>query len=80
MQVFLFCPHLEGNDLRAESDIHALWPRLDRIWEEIRVKCQGENVATAVAGSDLARIGNTVSNSSLIKLIVSLFTLSSRQK
>lgn len=69
-----------GNDLRAQSDISRLSTSLEKLWEEIRVRGQGETVAMAVIGSDLARVGNTVSHSNLIKLIVSLFIIASREK
>ena len=68
-----------GSDLKAQSDIKKLTTSLDMLWEEIRVKGQREKVAMAVLGSDLARIG-TASHSNLIKLIVSLFILASRDK
>lgn len=69
-----------GNDLRAQSDVSKLSTSLEKLWEEIRVKGQGERVAMAVIGSDLARVGNTVSHSNLVKLIVSLFIIASREK
>ncbi len=50
------------------------------LWEEIRLKGQCERVAMAVVGSDLARLGNTVSHGTLIKLVVSSFILASREK
>src|SRR5258708_35418192 len=67
-----------ANDLKAQSDIPMLTTSLDTLWEEIRLKGQREKVAMAVLGSDLARIGNA-SHSNLIKLIVSLFILASRE-
>jgi len=69
-----------GNDLRVQSDVKRLSTSLDMLWEEIRLKGQCERVAMAVVGSDLARLGNTVSHSTLIKLIVSSFILASREK
>lgn len=76
-----FCPaySVMGNDLKAQSDIKKLSTTLDMLWEEIRVRGQREKIAMAVLGSDLARIGNA-SHSNLIKLIVSSFILSSREK
>ncbi|HYT45208.1 MAG TPA: macro domain-containing protein, partial [Methylomirabilota bacterium] len=44
------------------------------------LKGQCERIAMAVVGSDLARLGNTVSHSTLIKLVVSSFILTSREK
>jgi len=67
-----------GNNLKAQSDIVNLSTSLEMLWEEIRLKGQREKVAMAVLGSDLARIGNA-SHSNLIKLIVSLFILASRE-
>ena len=69
-----------GNNLKAQSDIKKLSTSLEMLWEEIRLKGQCEKVAMAVLGSDLARLGNTVSHSTLIKLIVSSFILASREK
>jgi len=68
-----------SNDLKAQSDIKKLSTSLDMLWEEIRLKGQGNEIAMAVLGSDLARIGSTASHSNLIKLIVSSFILSSRE-
>lgn len=69
-----------GNDLKAQSDVSRLSTSLEKLWEEIRLRGQGERVAMAVIGSDLARVGNTVSHSNLIKLIISLFIIASREK
>lgn len=69
-----------GIDLRVQSDVKKLSNSLDALWEEIRRKGQCERVAMAVVGSDLARLGNTVSHGTLIKLIVSSFILASREK
>jgi len=56
-----------GNNLKAQSDVKKLQISLDTLWEEIRLKGQCEPIAMAVVGSDLARLGNTVSHSTLIK-------------
>ncbi len=69
-----------GNDLRVQSDVKRLSTSLETLWEEIRLKGQCERIAMAVVGSDLARLGNTVSHSTLIKLVVSSFILASREK
>jgi len=69
-----------GIDLKTQSDMKKLTLSLDKLWEEIRVKGQGEKVAIAVIGSDLARLGNTVSHSDLIKHIISSFIFTSREK
>ncbi len=69
-----------GNDLRVQSDVKRLSTSLETLWEEIRLKGQCEPIAMAVVGSDLARLGNTVSHSTLIKLVVSSFILASREK
>ncbi len=69
-----------GNDLRVQSDVKRLSTSLESLWEEIRLKGQCERIAMAVVGSDLARLGNTVSHSTLIKLVVSSFILTSREK
>lgn len=69
-----------ANNLKAQSDVKKLSTSLETLWEEIRVKGQCERVAMAVVGSDLARLGNTVSHSTLIKLTVSSFILASREK
>jgi hypothetical protein len=69
-----------GNNLKAQSDVKKLQTSLDTLWEEIRLKGQCEPIAMAVVGSDLARLGNTVSHSTLIQLVVSSFILASREK
>jgi len=68
------------NSLQATSDIRMLRGCLDELWDQIRVKGQREKVAMAVLGSDLARLGHLASHSDLIKLIVSSFILTSREK
>ncbi|HMD90615.1 MAG TPA: macro domain-containing protein, partial [Anaerolineaceae bacterium] len=68
-----------GNDLKAQSDIFKLTTSLEMLWENIRLKGQGEKISMAVLGSDLARIG-TASHSNLIKLIISSFILASRKE
>jgi hypothetical protein len=68
-----------GSNLKAQSDIKKLSTSLELLWDEIRLKGQGEKVAMAVIGSDLARVGHTASHSNLIKLIVSSFILASRE-
>ncbi len=70
----------DDKNLRTQSDIGKLSASLDALWEQVRLKGQGEPVVMAVLGSDLARIGNTASQSNLIKQIVSSFILSSRDK
>ncbi|MBI4067714.1 hypothetical protein HY407_05005, partial [Candidatus Gottesmanbacteria bacterium] len=68
-----------NNNLQAKSDIGKLVVSLEALWEAIRLKGECDNVAMAILGSDLARIGNA-SKSNLIKLIVSSFILASREK
>jgi hypothetical protein len=68
-----------GIDLKAQSNIKLLSVSLEMLWDEIRARGQNERVAMAVLGSDLARIGNA-SHSNLIRLIVLLFILASREQ
>jgi hypothetical protein len=67
-----------GSNLKAQSNISKLTLSIEKLWEEIRIRGQGEKVAMAVIGSDLARIA-TATQSNIIKLIVSSFILASRE-
>lgn len=68
-----------GKDLKAQSDVTKLTISLYKLWEEVRVKGERNNLVMGVLGSDLARIGHVASSSNLIKLIVSSFILASRE-
>lgn len=69
-----------NNDLHAESSISMLTSSLDSLWTSIRTSGQNDGVSMAIVGSDTARLGNIVSYEDLIKLIVTSFILTSREK
>ena len=69
-----------NNDFHAQSSIQMLTSSLDSLWTSIRTNGQNNGVAMAIIGSDTARLGHIVSYEDLIKLIVTSFVLTSREK
>lgn len=67
-----------GNDLTVESNSANISISLDKLWQEVRRKCHGTDVAIPIIGSDLSRSG--LSRMQLIKLIITSFVLESKQR
>ncbi|MFW9262412.1 macro domain-containing protein [Nostoc sp. CALU 546] len=66
------------NDLTVESNADYISTSLDKLWQEVRLKCHGTNVAIPIIGSDLARSG--LSRMQLSKLIITSFILESKRR
>lgn len=74
---FLSAYSYMGNDLVAKSSLDDLWHSLNCLWQEIRIKGQGNKVSMGVLGAGLARIPSA-RRDILIKLIVLSFVSSSK--
>lgn len=81
-QLRYFCTAYSAmnNDFHAQSSIQMLISSLDSLWASIRTNGQNNGVSMAVIGSDTARLGHIVSYEDLIKLIITSFILTSREK
>lgn len=66
-----------GNDLRVKSTADDVWRSLSCLWEQIRLKGHGLEVAMPVIGSDLAR--TNLPRMTLTKLIVISFIAASKK-
>lgn len=66
-----------GNDLRVKSTADDIWQSLSYLWEQIRLKGHGLEVAMPVIGSDLAR--TNLPRMTLTKLIVLSFIAASKK-
>ncbi|MBD0347181.1 MAG: hypothetical protein ICV63_20635 [Coleofasciculus sp. Co-bin14] len=66
-----------GNDLRIQSNADYIWNSLSRLWEEVRQKGHGIEVAIPVIGSDLAR--TNLPRMTLAKLIIMSFIVASKK-
>ena len=67
-----------GNDLKVQSNVEDIWTSLSILWEEIRCKGNGKNVAIPIIGSDLAR--TNWSRMPLSKLIIHSFVIASKRE
>jgi hypothetical protein len=67
-----------NNDLTVESNPDFISVSLDNLWQEVRRKCNGTDVAIPIIGSDLARTG--LSRMQLAKLIITSFILESKRR
>lgn len=67
-----------GNDLRVKSTVDDIWRSLSCLWEEVRLKGHGLEVAIPVIGSDLAR--TNLPRMTLAKLIVISFIAASKKE
>jgi hypothetical protein len=65
------------NDLRVKSTADDIWQSLSCLWEKVRLKGHGLEVAIPVIGSDLAR--TNLPRMALIKLIVISFIAASKK-
>lgn len=75
---FLSAYGFMGNDLRVKSTADAIWNSLSKLWEQVRLKGHGLNVAIPVIGSDLAR--TNLPRMALIKLIIISFIAASKKE
>jgi hypothetical protein len=66
-----------GNDLRIQSNADYIWNSLSRLWEEVRQKGHGMEVAIPVIGADLAR--TNLPRMALAKLIIMSFIVASKK-
>ncbi|MBD2168393.1 hypothetical protein H6G04_28820 [Calothrix membranacea FACHB-236] len=66
------------NDLTVDSNSDYISTALDKLWQEVRRKCHGTDVAIPIIGSDLARSG--LSRMQLSKLIITSFVSASKRK
>ncbi|MBD2745012.1 macro domain-containing protein [Coleofasciculus sp. FACHB-1120] len=66
-----------GNDLRVKSTADDIWHSLSSLWEQVRLKGHGLEVAIPVIGSDLAR--TNLPRMTLTKLIVISFIAASKK-
>ena len=66
-----------GNDLKVESTADDIWRSLSCLWEQVRLKGHGLEVAIPVIGSDLAR--TNLPRMTLTKLIVISFIAASKK-
>jgi hypothetical protein len=67
-----------GNDLRVRSTADDVWLSLSCLWEQVRLKGHGMEVAIPVIGSDLAR--TNLPRMALIKLIIISFISASKKE
>jgi hypothetical protein len=75
---FLSAYGFMGNDLRVKSTADAIWNSLSKLWEQVRLKGHGLNIAIPVVGSDLAR--TNLPRMALIKLIIISFIAASKRQ
>jgi hypothetical protein len=75
---FLSAYGFMGNDLRVKSTADAIWNSLSKLWEQVRLKGHGLNIAIPVVGSDLAR--TNLPRMALIKLIIISFIAASKKE
>lgn len=66
-----------GNDLRIKSSTDDIWHSLSCLWEQVRLKGHGLEVAIPIIGSDLAR--TNLPRMALTKLIVLSFIAASKK-
>lgn len=67
-----------GNNLRVQSTADDIWNSLSNLWEQVRLKGHGLDVAIPVVGSDLAR--TNLPRMALIKLIIISFIAASKKE
>ncbi|MEG4351040.1 DUF6430 domain-containing protein [Microcoleus sp. LAD1_D3] len=66
-----------NNNLNIQSNTDYLMTSLNKLWKEVRQKCQGTGVAIPIIGSDLARVG--LSRTELAKLIITSFIVETKR-
>lgn len=75
---FLIAYGYMNNDLTVASNPDYISTSLESLWQEVRRKCHGTDVAIPIIGSDLARSG--LSRMQLTKLIITSFILESKRR
>jgi hypothetical protein len=66
-----------SNDLRVKSTADDIWRSLSCLWEQVRLKGHGLEVAIPIIGSDLAR--TNLPRMTLTKLIIISFIAASKK-
>jgi hypothetical protein len=66
-----------NNNLNIQSNTDYIMTSLNKLWKEVRQKCQGTGVAIPIIGSDLARVG--LSRTELAKLIITSFIVETKR-
>ena len=66
------------NNLTVKSNSDDILTSLDKLWQEVRLKCHGTDVVIPIIGSDLARSG--LSRMQLSKLIITSFVVASKRE
>jgi hypothetical protein len=77
-QYFLVAYGHMDKSLHCTSRADFIWQSLSNVWESVRRQGQGEPVAIAVIGSDLARTG--LPRMTLIRIILTSFIVASKEK
>ena len=67
-----------GNDLRVQSNADEIWNSLSHLWEEVRRRGHGMDVAIPVIKADLAR--TNLPRMALAKLIIFSFVVASKKE
>ena len=67
-----------GNDLKVQSNADEIWNSLSHLWEEVRRRGHGIDVAMPVIGADLAR--TNLPRMALAKLIILSFVVASKKE
>ncbi|HEY0771877.1 MAG TPA: macro domain-containing protein [Sphingobacteriaceae bacterium] len=66
-----------GNDLRVKATADDVWHSLSCLWEQVRLKGHGAEIAVPVIGSDLAR--TNLPRRALMQLIILSFIAASKE-
>lgn len=66
-----------NNNLNIQSNTDYIMTSLNKLWKEVRQKCQGTGVAIPIIGSDLARVG--LSRTELAKFIITSFIIETKR-
>ncbi|MFG6107163.1 DUF6430 domain-containing protein [Leptothoe sp. EHU-05/26/07-4] len=67
-----------GNDLKIQSNADYIWLSLNNLWEQVRLKGHGTQVAIPIFGSTLAR--TNLPRETLLKLIITSFIIASKEQ
>jgi hypothetical protein len=76
---FFLCAYgYMGSDTKVQSNADYIWTSLSSLWEEVRLKGNGINLAIPVIGVDLAR--TNIPRMTMIKLIVTSFIVATKKE
>lgn len=67
-----------NNEMIIQSNVDCIWTTLSKLWREVRLKGDGDNVSIPIVGADLARTG--LPRMMLAKLIAISFLTASKDK